>query len=538
MSLASHAGFAQTDYAGPTAAKQITVPNPSLENDGRGWRIWRRAYREKGTWPQDAHTGKASALIETCAERQRCVLISPGLRQLEPGMKIRISFFAKWLSGNNAVFIGFQVPPDTNRAAWLSLWQGNIPQDGVWHRIDADVRVPIFLANEAALELRIGLPYERQSMWRKPYAEFEPTQYLLDDVSVVALSAPMSVLPKAAVAHSFDKNDPRDNASRFGIYWTPWKAYSRSKLATPQEGNRSRQEIRQELDAMQQIGVTWIRSIWRWDKIEWRSGKPDYAFLDEVVEEAWKRGIRFVPCLSTSPRWASTAPEGEAEYHSYPPKMADWERFVSETVSHFKPRIKYWETWNEPNGLYWLGTIEDFYALHQAAYRAAKRADPHCRILLGAFAGSGLGYLDQLLRLGAKDDFDIVSIHPYSGVKENFDNADYGTRSLRLLLAEYGCEDRPIWFTEIGWPTDMAPDMSAARRAELLLELYAHPFPESVEKIFWFPFDTWGRPTPKGPGGIVSVTGDRLEYTPSFDAYRQVTKEAARKQETQPQKGR
>lgn len=155
-----------------------------------------------------------------------------------------------------------------------------------------------------------------------------------------------------------------------------------------------------------------------------------------MVEAAWQRGLRFVPCLNTSPRWASTAPEGcYAEYGSHPPRLADWERFVHETVDHFKPRIKYWETWNEPNGLYWLGTVAGFLELQKTAYRVAKKADPQCRVLLGAFSGSGLGYMDQLMRLGAKDCFDLVSIHPYSGRLENLDHAVRATESVRLLLA-------------------------------------------------------------------------------------------------------
>lgn len=517
---------ATTQAASQTAAKAIKLPNPSLEDNGRGWRMWSLTYRDSGTWPQDAHTGKTSVLIENSVARQRCVLVSPGLPQLEPGMNVRISFFAKWLVGDNTVFIGFQVPPDRNRAAWLGLWQGDIPKDGDWHRIDADVRAPVFLTHEAPLELHIGLPFERQSMWRKPYTRFEASQYLLDDVSIVALSGPKFVQPQAAVVHSFDKNDPRDDPSRFGVYWTPWRAYSRTPLKTPQDGDRSRHEIEQELDAMQEIGVKWIRSIWRWDKIEWNQGQPDYAFLDYVVEAAWQRGIRFVPCLNTLPRWASTAPESDAEYHSHPPRLPAWEHFVYETVHHFKPRIKYWETWNEPNGQYWLGTVADFYELQKAAYCSAKKADPQCRILLGAFSGSGLGYMDQLLRLGSKDYFDLVSIHPYSGKQENLDNAVRATKSVRLLLAEYGCEDRPIWFTEIGWPSDLAPDMSTARRAELLMELYAYPFHESVEKVFWFPFDTWGRIHPKGLSGLIGVYDGQLERTPAFNAFRKVTEKA------------
>ena len=528
ISLFSQRGFAQSNSAAPVVGKEIKVPNPSLENNGQGWRRWSLTYRDPGPWSQDAHTGKTSALIRTSIDQQRCVLVSSGLPQLGSGIKLKISFYARWLEGDNTVYIGFQVPPDRNRAAWLGLWKGWIPKDNAWHRIDAEVRAPVFLAEEAPLELHIGLPHERQSMRQNLSHGFESTHYLLDDISIVALGGANPVQPKAAVTHSFDGNDPRDNASRFGVYWTPWKTYSRAPLPTPQSGDRSRQEIEEELDAMQEIGVKWIRSIWRWDKIEWEKGKPDYAFLDSVVEEAWKRDIRFVPCLNTTPRWASTAPEGDAEYHSYPPKLADWEIFISNMVSHFKPRIKYWETWNEPNGLYWLGTVEAFYELQMASYRSAKKADPQCKVMLGAFSGSGLGYMDQLMRLGAKDYFDLISFHPYSGKDENFDNATRAIRGMRLLMAEYGCEDRPIWFTEIGWPTDLAGDMSSSRRAELLTELFAYPFHESVEKIFWFPFDTWGRVPPKNPGGLIGIYDTRLDRTPAYEAYRKSTQSRGR----------
>ncbi len=514
----------------------LGLENPGLENAGKGWRIW-SAGSGRGNWPRDAHGGTSAALIETSNACQRCILVSSGVPGLQSGMRVRVSFYAKWLAGDSTVFIGFHeyVGEVANmRWEWPERWRGEIAKDGDWHLMQADVEVPVFAPDERSmLKVRIGLPYARQSQWRKPFAGFVESRYLLDDITVEALSGPVFAPARPAVAkavkHSFDKDDPRDDPSRFGVFWTPWRTYCRVPLKTPREFDRPVQEIDEELDAMQEAGVRWIRSIWRWDKIEWERGKPDYAFLDDVVERAWKRGIRFVPCLNTSPRWASTAPAGEAEFRSYPPDLVAWSNFVFQTVSHFKPRIKYWETWNEPNHWYWLGTAEEFCRHHRTAYLAAKEADPKCQILLGAFAGSGASFLDQILSMGIKDTFDVVSFHPYSGQKEDVANADRATEDVLRVLSEYGCEDRPVWFTEIGWPEDLASGKAAARKAELLTLLYGHPFPARVEKIFWFPFDTWGKRAPKpdeGGSGLVGVYDGKVLRTPAFEAYRKATEKA------------
>ena len=518
------------------SGKMLDLANPGLENDGKGWRIWSTG-SGRGIWPRDSHGGTSAALIETSNACQRCILVSPGVPGLQSGMRVRVSFFAKWISGDSTVFIGFHeyVGDVANmRREWPERWRGEISRDGAWHLMQADVEVPVFAPDERSmLKVRIGLPYARQSQWLKPFAGFVESRYRLDDISIEALSGPVFAPARPAVAkavkHSFDKADPRDDSSRFGVFWTPWRTYCRVPLQTPRDFDRPSQEIDEELDAMHEAGVRWIRSIWRWDKIEWEAGKPDYAFLDDVVERAWKRGIRFVPCLNTTPRWASTAPAGEADFRCYPPDLAAWSNVVFQTVTHFKGRIKYWETWNEPNIGYWLGTAEEFCRHHQTAYRAAKAADPQCKILLGAFAGSGAGFLDQLLSMGVKDCFDVVSFHPYSVKIEDVSPAESMTEDVLRVLSAYGCEDRPVWFTEIGWPGDLAPGMGAARRAELLTQLYDHPFPACVEKVFWFPFDTWGKRAPKpgeGGSGLVGVYDGKVVRTPAFEAYRRVTEKA------------
>ncbi|MCX7885681.1 MAG: beta-galactosidase [Verrucomicrobiae bacterium] len=430
-------------------------------------------------------------------------------------MKVAVSFYAKWLSGESDVFVGFQ-EGDFVFDGWWDLWRGSIPKELGWHLMKAEVMVPVFLHGETVLRLRIGLPYAAG-----PYAK-RNAKYLLDDVSMEVIEAGhASVKPKRAVVHSFDKDDARDEASRYGVYWTPWKRWGMASIAEPRQYDKTKEEIINELDLMERIGIKWIRSLWRWDKVEWEKGNYDFALLDYVVAEAWKRGIRFVPCLATPPRWASTAPESAPDFRAYPPKREAWANFVQRMVDHFKDKIKYWEIWNEPNlPNYWIGTALDYYELVKAASTSAKRADPRCKILMGGFAWTGREYVTNLLKLGAKDHFDILSCHPYPG-KRGADRVNFMTRSLRLVLAQHNCEYKPIWFTEIGWSVREAGDF--ARQAKLLTDLYSYPLDEAVGKIFWFCFDNWYESPGRHYSGLISTYGGKTELHDAYRAYGKAT---------------
>ena len=500
--------------APPQNAERMALPNPGLENRGKGWML-----SDRGVWcSEGTHAGEMCARIKSDPDGNiaRCVLVSPELPQLEPGMKVRVEFFARWIAGNNQVYITFH----EDRPYWLfeiPLWEARIPKDNKWHRLRADVRVPQFLPEETALRLCLGSPYTMGRLG----PDARKTEYLLDDVSMAVLEPGKPAKPKRPVVPSFTKGDPRDEPSPYGVFWTPWKAFCRTALSGPRDKDKTTDEIRRELDLMQRIGVKWIRSIWRWDKLEWEEGAFDFALLDFVVAEAWKRDIRIVPALTTTPRWASTAPADNPDYNIYPPKLAAWDAFVFRTVDHFKERVKYWEVWNEPNIQHrWNGSVEDYFQLQKTAFLAARRADPACKLLMGSFSGAPTYYLDQLLRLGAGDYFDVLSYHPYPR-KYGLKKVDYLTRRVRAVLAEHGCEDRPIWLTEIGCKAVNAGGPEG--RAQFLADLYKHPLDEAVEKRFWFTFDVWHK-RPDGMGhGLINTSEETVQLCPAYYAYGKVT---------------
>lgn len=504
-------------------ASSIEVPDASLETWNPKWQKWDAGWKLSKTgrtWADGAHRGKFCALIHSTADTERCCLLSPGLPPIKSGMELRIVFFARWLKGDNRVWVTFEdlcsYPMD-----WYPLGQCVIPKDGQWHRLQVDINVPP-IPEDVTLRVAIGLPQPTQkSPWTKPITAPPDTEYLLDDVSVEILKHGRTPASRRPVTPSCVLADVRDNSSLHGVFWTPWRTYCGVPISTPHDYDKTHDEIRKELDLMQRIGIKWVRSIWRWDKIEWDKGQFHYELLDFVVAEAWKRDIRIVPALATPPRWTSTAPPDEPAFRIYPPDLADWETFVHHVVNHFKERIKYWEVWNEPNIFgRWHGTVEDYFRLHRAAFAAARRADPSSKVLLGAFANSGHAYLDRLMRLGVKDYFDILSCHPYPG-KGGPDKIEHMVNRLRLVLADHGCEDRPIWFTEVGWKDEDAG--SPTERNRWVSDLYARAFGGAVEKRFWFVFDTWSRQPVQGGFALVNYREGKWELTPAYYAYGQLT---------------
>ena len=105
-------------------------------------------------------------------------------------MKVRVIFYARWLSGDNLVHITFH-EDDPYWISEIPLWQAQIPKDGHWHRMQADLHVPPFLHGETALRLCVGVTNLR---WPAD-ADVKNTEYLLDDISMTVLEAGKPAIP-------------------------------------------------------------------------------------------------------------------------------------------------------------------------------------------------------------------------------------------------------------------------------------------------------------------------------------------------------
>ena len=194
--------------------------------------------------------------------------------------------------------------------------------------------------------------------------------------------------------------------------------------------------------------------------------------------------------------------------------LPDFTADVGTVVGHFKGKIKYWESWNEPpNGTRKDQTPQDYGQYVSSIYDAAKAADPDCAIGMAA-KSADINYLDQAIQAGAKDKFDYITLHPYetlgctmqvAGAEGLFMNIVPATRKM-LAAQDPAKANCPIVFTEIGYDSRK----SVEKQAIALVKTYTMGIAQGVACIQWFE----GMDGDSGPMGLIQGNGiPRPAYT-------------------------
>ena len=165
-------------------------------------------------------------------------------------------------------------------------------------------------------------------------------------------------------------------------------------------------------------------------------GRPvyDWTIIDRIFDTYMARGVRPYVEIGFMPEALSTRPEPyQHEWRpgldnlktgwAYPPRdYGKWEELVYQWTKHCIARYGranvaswYFETWNEANlgNIYWGGTRDEFFRLHDTTVKAIRRALPEARIGGPDIAGAGDDFLPAFMAheeaAGVRDDF--VSFH-------------------------------------------------------------------------------------------------------------------------------
>jgi len=241
---------------------------------------------------------------------------------------------------------------------------------------------------------------------------------------------------------------------------------------------------RGQLDAMVRNGVESVRAAFYWshaqrygrwedtpaaDRSAYRNidGIPtDFREMDALVLSAARRRLRVLPAVLHTPRWAQP-PRFQGKRGAPPADPSDYARFVRALVLRYGPGgsfwrehpgtepfpIRTWQVWNEPQRIFdWRERPwqPGYSRLLDRANKAIKRADPGARVVIAGFFGESWKHLASLYRLGARADFDVAAIHPYTGRPS-------GTleilRRVRRTMRKYGDSRTPLFVTEWSWPT-------------------------------------------------------------------------------------
>ena len=178
-----------------------------------------------------------------------------------------------------------------------------------------------------------------------------------------------------------------------------------------------------------------LRTTIGWAGIEPVRGTYNWSVVDRLVLTAARHRIRFLVNISTSPQWASTAPEG-AESWRYPPRdPKGMPRSCATAAKRYGPRgtiwaenpgiprvpVREWQIWNEQMApWFWVPRpwAPTYVKLLKQAYRAIHKVDRKAKVIAGSLMSYGNYHqwdgIRDMYKNGAKGYFDEVAVHPFT----------------------------------------------------------------------------------------------------------------------------
>lgn len=308
------------------------------------------------------------------------------------------------------------------------------------------------------------------------------------------------------------------------VWMVPWMLLGVSAVAAEPErlpgpfgigschvNGRSVEDFQRWVPRTAEIGLRFHRSLASsWGSVEPEQGRWNWKDVDAQAAYLDQLGVRYGALLLGTPEWNKADTPG-----SLPVKNLDgWANYVSHLVSHLKGRVAFYEVWNEPPNFTGKDqTPEDYAKIVVAAYKAAKAADPDCQVGLTA-KSAHINYLEKVIRAGAKDHFDWISLHPYEVLDGVVDHSGmepvflHIVPTLRKMLGDVNPAKRdvPVFFTELGCDAGrLGPEV----QAQGVVKAYTMSIAQGVSCVQWFE----GRDGDSGPMGLIDEQGKpRLAY--------------------------
>ncbi|MFN9506089.1 MAG: GH39 family glycosyl hydrolase, partial [Rubrivivax sp.] len=251
--------------------------------------------------------------------------------------------------------------------------------------------------------------------------------------------------------------------------------------------NRTVNTLDRWLPKIQQLGIDNHRTVSAW----WPTLEPQpdnwfWSVFDDQMAYLQQRDIWFGILLMGTPAWNT-----QDEPRSLPVNnLQGWARYVSQVAHRAKGRATHLEVWNEPpNGTGAKQTPADYARIVRATHAAAKAVDKRFQVGLAAKSAHIL-YLEQVIKAGARAQFDYVVLHPYESLNATMRSTG-GDRvfasivpTLRKMLAKMSPtrRDAPVFFTEIGATSELGERF----QADALIKAYILGLVQGVSVIQWF----------------------------------------------------
>lgn len=279
-------------------------------------------------------------------------------------------------------------------------------------------------------------------------------------------------------------------------------------------------------------GVRAIRLDINWVAIE-PPGPPlgdyDFAATDREVKAITDAGLRVIGILdyghpdysrlgaflAGTPAGGGVPPFYVANAQYFPPDdPADFARYAQVAAHHYRHQAIAWEVWNEQNeGWRFWPPHEDPAAYAQllcATYGAVKAVTPpHTPVLYGgvffpAVAGQP-GFLQATYDAhpGLGRCYDALAYHPYP-YPFTAPELDVPVRGsvlaaadeMRAVLARNRDAAKPLWITEVGWPTSShAYGVPEDKQAQYVARMQAATFAQRLPVLTWYTYGDYEDPS-------------------------------------------
>jgi hypothetical protein len=289
-----------------------------------------------------------------------------------------------------------------------------------------------------------------------------------------------------------------------------------------------------------QVSTFRFWDVANWSMLEPSDGQFDWTKMDGTITTAQQNGVSdFIFTFGDVPQWASTNTSdpctgGEGPGSCAPPNMSAFDEFATNVVQRYCGAVKYYETWNEPNGAeFWDGTNAQLLTVAQHLYQIAK-SPANCGCTNGVCSPNGGGNPNQVLMpsishlsqadLNWLDSYlatagtqypyaDIASFHGYG--ESNPENIVNDVSLLRQTLSKHGLSNLELWNTEASWGKETAPvDQD---QASWLMRYHMAQIAAGVSRFVWYAYDNcnWGTLWSLSPCGNNQGAPDQLTVTGS-----------------------
>ena len=214
-------------------------------------------------------------------------------------------------------------------------------------------------------------------------------------------------------------------------------------------------------DKVAALGVKYVRIQSGWARTEKEEGVYDFSWIDEIVDNLLARNLEPWICMCYGNALYSEKAKEVFGCVGIPPIFSDrektaWDNYCKATAEHFKGRVKMYEVWNEPDGLWcWKHgpNGKEYGNLVIATSKAIKGVNPDAKILAGSIASrNNIAWVKDMFETGIAPYIDAITYHEYTNTETRvFETVryykafikKYGSH-IKLIQGESGCPSSPL----------------------------------------------------------------------------------------------